>query len=156
MLPGTWRGRDVTVLNAYEGVGAVLTGAMTEADVDELAHHAMPTVGACPGQFTANTMAMVSEALGLAPLGSSMMPAVYEERLAIARRAGELVMRDPRARRPAAARARHPQEPGERQRRGRRDRRLDQRRRCTCRRSRMRPASASRSTTSPRCSTARR
>src|SRR5690606_14215729 len=91
-LPGFWRGREVTILNAYEGVGAVLTGAMSEADVDDLARHAMPTAGACPGQFTANTMAMVSEALGLAPLGSSMVPAVYEERLAIARRAGALVM----------------------------------------------------------------
>jgi dihydroxy-acid dehydratase len=91
-LPGNWRGREVTILNAYEGVGAVLAGAMSEADVDDLAHHAMPTAGACPGQFTANTMAMVSEALGLAPLGSSMVPAVYEERLAIAREAGRLVM----------------------------------------------------------------
>jgi len=91
-LPGNWRGREVTILNAYEGVGAVLTGAMSEADVEDLAHHTMPTAGACPGQFTANTMAMVSEALGIAPLGSSMVPAVYEERLAIARAAGRLVM----------------------------------------------------------------
>src|SRR5690606_31836306 len=91
-LPGFWRGREVTILNAYEGVGAVLTGQMSEADVEALAHAAMPTAGAGPGQVAANTMAMVSEALGLAPLGSSMVPAVYEERLAIARRAGALVM----------------------------------------------------------------
>ena len=91
-LPGNWRGREVTILNTYEGVGAVLTGAMKEEDVEDMAHHTMPTAGACPGQFTANTMAMVSEALGLAPLGSSMVPAVYGERLAIAREAGRLVM----------------------------------------------------------------
>src|SRR5690606_41192577 len=65
---------------------------MSGAAADALARHAMPAAGACPRQFTANTMAMVSEALGLAPLGSSTVPAVYEERLAIARRAGALVM----------------------------------------------------------------
>ena len=54
---------------------------------------ATPTAGSCPGQFTANKMAMVAETLGLAPLGSAMVPAVYSERIAIARRAGETVMR---------------------------------------------------------------
>jgi dihydroxy-acid dehydratase len=88
MLPGRWRGRDATVLTAYEGVGAVLAGTMTEADLASLERACAPTVGSCPGQFTANTMAMVSEALGLAPAGSAMLPAVYSERLALARRAG--------------------------------------------------------------------
>jgi len=88
MLPGRWRGRDATVLTAYEGVGAVLTGAMTEAELAELERACAPTVGSCPGQFTANTMAMVSEALGLTLPGSAMLPAVYSERLALARRAG--------------------------------------------------------------------
>jgi dihydroxy-acid dehydratase len=88
MLPGRWRGRDATVLTAYEGVGAVLTGTMTEAELAELERACAPTVGSCPGQFTANTMAMVSETLGLAPPGSAMLPAVYSERLAMARRAG--------------------------------------------------------------------
>ena len=91
MLPGRWRGRDVTVLTAYEGVGAALAGAMTEADLASLERACAPTVGSCPGQFTANTMAMVSEALGLAPPGSAMLPAVYSERLALARRAGKRV-----------------------------------------------------------------
>jgi len=91
MLPGRWRGRDATVLTAYEGVGAVLAGAMTEADLSSLERACAPTVGSCPGQFTANTMAMVSEALGLAPPGSAMLPAVYSERLALARRAGHRV-----------------------------------------------------------------
>ncbi len=91
MLPGRWRGRDATVLTAYEGVGAVLAGAMSEQDLAGLERACAPTVGSCPGQFTANTMAMVSEALGLAPPGSAMLPAVYSERLALARRAGQRV-----------------------------------------------------------------
>jgi dihydroxy-acid dehydratase len=88
MLPGRWRGRDVTVLDSYEAVGAVQAGTMTEAEIAELERACAPTVGSCPGQFTANTMAMVSEALGLALPGSAMLPAVYSERLALARRAG--------------------------------------------------------------------
>jgi dihydroxy-acid dehydratase len=88
MLPGRWRGRDVSVVSAYEAVGAVHTGAMTEAELLSLERACAPTVGSCAGQYTANTMAMVSEALGLAPPGSAMLPAVYSERLALARRAG--------------------------------------------------------------------
>jgi dihydroxy-acid dehydratase len=66
----------------------VATGAMSEAELRELERACAPTVGSCPGQFTANTMAMVSETLGLALPGSAMLPAVYAERLALARRAG--------------------------------------------------------------------
>ena len=88
MLPGHWRGRDVTVLTAYEGVGQVLANTMTEGELQELERACAPTIGSCPGQFTANTMAMVSETLGLAPPGSAMLPAVYSQRLALARRAG--------------------------------------------------------------------
>ena len=91
MLPGHWRGRDVTVLTAYEGVGRVLANAMTEGELQELERACAPTIGSCPGQFTANTMAMVSETLGLAPPGSAMLPAVYSQRLALARRAGRRV-----------------------------------------------------------------
>ncbi len=91
MLPGRWQNRDVTVLTAYEGVGSVLTGTMSEAELHELERACAPTVGSCPGQFTANTMAMVSETLGLALPGSAMLPAVYSERLALARRAGRRV-----------------------------------------------------------------
>ncbi|HSR82216.1 MAG TPA: dihydroxy-acid dehydratase [Hyphomicrobiaceae bacterium] len=91
MLPGRWRGQDATVLTAYEAVGSVLTGTMSEAELAELERACAPTVGACPGQFTANTMAMVSEALGLAPPGSAMLPAVYSQRLALARHAGRRV-----------------------------------------------------------------
>ena len=58
--------RDVTVLDCYEAVGAVLAGAMTQEELDQLERLCLPSIGACAGQFTANTMAMVSEALGLA------------------------------------------------------------------------------------------
>ncbi len=88
MLPGHWRGRDVTILTAYEGVGSVLNGTMTEDELDQLGHDCAPTLGSCPGQFTANTMAMVAETLGLAIPGSAMLPAAYSQRLALARQAG--------------------------------------------------------------------
>ncbi len=88
MLPGRWRGQDVTILTAYEGVGAVLNGTMSEAELEELGHACAPTLGSCPGQFTANTMAMVAETLGLAIPGSAMLPAAYSQRLALARQAG--------------------------------------------------------------------
>jgi dihydroxy-acid dehydratase len=88
MLPGHWKGADVTVLTAYEGVGRVLAKAMDERELQALEQACAPTIGSCPGQFTANTMAMVSETLGLAPPGSAMLPAVYSQRLALARRAG--------------------------------------------------------------------
>ena len=92
-LPGTWRGRDVTVLDTYEAVGAVLAGDMQEAQLDELERACLPTLGSCPGQFTANTMAMVSETLGLALPGSATLPAVAPERRALAQQAGHTVMR---------------------------------------------------------------
>jgi dihydroxy-acid dehydratase len=93
MLPGQWHGRPVSAVTVYEGVGAVMAGAMTEADLASMELECAPTVGSCPGQFTANTMAMVSETLGLAVPGSAMLPAVYSQRLALARRAGEIVLR---------------------------------------------------------------
>ncbi|MBT5938419.1 MAG: dihydroxy-acid dehydratase, partial [Rhodospirillaceae bacterium] len=73
-LPGTWKGKDVSVLDSYEAVGAVMTGEMSLEEIDELERVCLPTIGACAGQFTANTMGMVSEVLGMAPLGSSMIP----------------------------------------------------------------------------------
>jgi len=91
-LPGQWRGRDVTVLDTYEAVGGVLSGTVSEADLKELEHICIPTLGSCPGQFTANTMAMVSETLGLALPGSATLPAVAEERKRIASESGKLVL----------------------------------------------------------------
>lgn len=92
-LPGRWQGRDVTVLDTYEAVGSVLAGEMQQAQLDELEHVCLPTLGSCPGQFTANTMAMVSETLGLAPPGSATLPAVAEGRRSLAKSAGEAVMK---------------------------------------------------------------
>jgi dihydroxy-acid dehydratase len=92
-LPGTWRGREVTVLDTYEGVGAVLAGDMKEAELGELERACIPTLGSCPGQFTANTMAMVAETLGLALPGSATLPAVAPQRNSLARDAGAAVMK---------------------------------------------------------------
>src|SRR5712692_5474719 len=92
-LPGTWRGRDVTVLDTYEAVGAVLAGDMNEGELEQLERVCLPTLGSCPGQFTANTMAMVAETLGLALPGSATLPAVDAQRSALTRSAGEMVMR---------------------------------------------------------------
>jgi dihydroxy-acid dehydratase len=91
-LPGEWRGRDVTVLDAYEAVGGVYAGRVSRAELDELEHACLPTLGACPGQFTANTMAMVSETLGLALPGSATLPAVAPGRAALARACGHRVI----------------------------------------------------------------
>jgi dihydroxy-acid dehydratase len=92
-LPGTWKGREVTVLDTYEAVGGVMAGTFAEKDLKQLEGICIPTLGSCPGQFTANTMAMVSETLGLALPGSATLPAVAEERKALARSAGAAVMR---------------------------------------------------------------
>src|SRR6267378_2773459 len=91
-LPGKWQGRDVTVLDTYEAVGAVLAGDMKEDDLRALEQVCLPTLGSCPGQFTANTMAMVAETLGLALAGSATLPAVSPERNDVARKAGQVVM----------------------------------------------------------------
>ena len=91
-LPGRWRGRDVTILDVYESVGGALTGAVCATDLEELERAAIPTPGACPGQFTANTMALVAEAMGFAPAGTATMPAVDATRPAHAQAAGRLVM----------------------------------------------------------------
>ena len=91
-LPGRFACRDVTVLDAYEAVGTVMSGAMAPSVLDAMERVCKPTIGACAGQFTANTMAMVAEVLGLTVPNSSMIPGVHAERRAIAVRAGELVM----------------------------------------------------------------
>ncbi|GAB1343879.1 dihydroxy-acid dehydratase [Gemmatimonas sp.] len=92
-LPGHWQGRDTHVGETYETIGKVLAGDATEETLTALAHVCLPTAGACAGQFTANTMGMVSEALGLAPIGSSMVPAVFSERAPLMRRAAAALMR---------------------------------------------------------------
>src|ERR1700722_19354608 len=92
-LPGRVGGRDVTILDVYEGVGSVIAGTMAESQLKELEHCAVASVGSCPGQFTANTMAMVAETLGFALPGVATMPAIFAERSQLARQAGRAVMR---------------------------------------------------------------
>jgi dihydroxy-acid dehydratase len=92
-LPGRRNGKDITVLDTYEAVGAVLAGDMAESELKALEDTCLPTLGSCPGQFTANTMAMVSETLGLALPGSATLPAVDSQRSAVAQDAGRAVMR---------------------------------------------------------------
>jgi dihydroxy-acid dehydratase len=91
-LPGQLNGRDVNIVDTYELIGKVLAGEATEAQLQSMARSCLPTAGACAGQYTANTMGMVSEALGLALLGSSMVPAVFAERAPLARRAARVLM----------------------------------------------------------------
>jgi dihydroxy-acid dehydratase len=93
ILPGRFRGKDVTVLDVFEGVGMHSAGKMSGEDLHELECVACPSAGACGGQFTANTMAMVSEAIGLALPGSAGSPAPYEERDSYATASGKAVMR---------------------------------------------------------------
>ena len=92
-LPGRLRGADKTVIDTYESIGGVIAGTVSMSDLEALSHACLPTAGSCPGQFTANTMGMVSEALGLAPLGSSMIPAVFAARAPLLRETGMALMR---------------------------------------------------------------
>jgi dihydroxy-acid dehydratase len=92
IMPGHHEGRDVTIQNVFEGVGAHASGDMSDEELDDLERHACPGAGSCGGMFTANTMASISEAIGLAPLGSASPPAEDEERYEVARRAGELAL----------------------------------------------------------------
>jgi len=91
-LPGRFEGKTLTVLDSYEAVGGFMTGEIDQATLTGIERTCLPTIGACAGQFTANTMAMVSEAMGLTIPNVSMIPGVYPERAQVARRAGRLVM----------------------------------------------------------------
>ncbi len=93
ILPGRFKGRDVTIVDVFEAVGAYSAGTMAAADLAELETVACPSAGSCGGQFTANTMACVSEAIGLALPGSAGPPAPYESRDSYAETAGVTVMR---------------------------------------------------------------
>ena len=92
ILPGTYKGRDVTVVDVFEAVGMHAAGRMTDEELHELECVACPSAGACGGQFTANTMATVSEAIGLALPGSAGAPAPYEDRDRWAVESGKAVM----------------------------------------------------------------
>src|SRR5437660_6861697 len=92
ILPGTFKGPPVTIQDVYEAVGQHSIGSMSDADLDTLAQNACPSAGACGAQFTANTMATVSEAIGLALPYSAGAPAPYEIRDKFCMTAGEQVI----------------------------------------------------------------
>ncbi len=90
--PGHYKGQDVTIQQVFEAVGAYAAGKITEQELHDLEEVASPGAGACGGQFTANTMAMAFEVLGISPAGSSMVPAEDGRKLQVAVQCGELVM----------------------------------------------------------------
>jgi dihydroxy-acid dehydratase len=92
IAPGRWRGRDVTIQDVFEGIGAHAAGDLSDADLADLEAHASPGPGACGGQFTANTMAMAFEVLGISPTGSSMVPAEDGKKGQVAEDCGRLVL----------------------------------------------------------------
>ncbi len=90
--PGWFKGEQVTIQQVFEAVGAHAAGKITEQELHELEEAASPGAGACAGQFTANTMAMAFEVLGISPAGSAMVPAEDGRKLQVAEEVGELVM----------------------------------------------------------------
>src|SRR6266704_1474502 len=92
IAPGRFRGKDVTVGDVYEAIGANAAGKMSDVDLRELENAACPGAGACGGQFTANTMAMALEFIGLSPMGTASVPAVDPRKDEVARRCGQLVV----------------------------------------------------------------
>ncbi|HKA67404.1 MAG TPA: dihydroxy-acid dehydratase [Solirubrobacterales bacterium] len=93
IVPGHWHGKDVTILDVFEAIGAHAAGDISDEELNELEGAASPGAGACGGQFTANTMACAFEALGISPGGSAMVPAEDGEKGTVAEKIGELVMR---------------------------------------------------------------
>jgi dihydroxy-acid dehydratase len=92
IAPGTYKGKDVTIQDVFEAVGAHAAGSMTDEELNELEGAASPGAGACGGQFTANTMATAFEMLGISAMGSSMVPAEHGKKGQAAHDVGELVM----------------------------------------------------------------
>jgi len=92
IMPGLWNGKQVTVQDVYEAVGAYDTGKMTLQELTGLENVACPSAGSCAGMYTANTMASISEALGMSMLGSATAPAESERRLEICYNTGKAIM----------------------------------------------------------------
>lgn len=92
ILPGQLHGHDVSIQDVFEAIGAHAAGRMTDEELLELENVASPGAGACGGQFTANTMAMAFEVMGISPAGSAMVPAVADARREVAENAGRLVL----------------------------------------------------------------
>ncbi len=93
IMPGRFEGRDVTIQDVFEGVGACAAGRITEQELDELERAACPGAGACGGQFTANTMATAFEMMGISPMGSGSVPALDPQKETVSRECGKLVVR---------------------------------------------------------------
>jgi dihydroxy-acid dehydratase len=92
IAPGRYRGKDVTIQDVFEAVGKHATGEMSDEDLAELEDHASPGAGACGGQYTANTMAMVFEVMGISAMGTSMVPAEDGKKGQVAEDVGRLVV----------------------------------------------------------------
>ncbi|HEV2072308.1 MAG TPA: dihydroxy-acid dehydratase [Thermomicrobiales bacterium] len=92
IMPGYWQGKEVTIQTVYEAIGANAAGKMSDEDLKDLENHACPGAGACGGQFTANTMAMAMEFIGLSPLGSASPPAIDPRKEEVGLKAGELII----------------------------------------------------------------
>lgn len=92
IMPGLWNGKQVTVQDVYEAVGAYDAGKMTLQELKSLENVACPSAGSCAGMYTANTMASISEALGMSLLGSASAPAESERRLEICYNTGKAIM----------------------------------------------------------------
>lgn len=92
MLPGKFKDTDVSLTTVFEGVGAYENGTMLEGDLKELEENACPTCGSCSGMFTANSMNCLAEVIGMALPGNGTIPAVYSERIRLAKKAGMAVM----------------------------------------------------------------
>ena len=92
IAPGRWKGRDVTIQDVFEAVGAHAAGDLSEEELEDLEDHASPGAGACGGQFTANTMAMAFEVLGISPGDSAMVPAEDATKGDVAEVCGRLAM----------------------------------------------------------------
>jgi dihydroxy-acid dehydratase len=92
IAPGRWRGRDVTIQDVFEGIGAHAAGDLSDEELADLEAHASPGAGACGGQYTANTMGMAFEVLGISPMGSSMVPAEDGKKGQVAEECGRLVL----------------------------------------------------------------
>ena len=93
IAPGHWRGKDVTIQDVFEAIGAHAAGNLSDDDLLELEGCASPGAGACGGQFTANTMACAFEAMGISPMGSAMVPAMNGDKAEVAREAGRLAVK---------------------------------------------------------------
>jgi dihydroxy-acid dehydratase len=98
IAPGRFQGRDVTVGDVYEAVGAHAAGKMTDSELKDIEDHACPGAGACGGQFTANTMSTVMEFIGLSPMGANSVPALDPRKDQVAYRTGQMVMDLPASR----------------------------------------------------------